>query len=90
MTYTELSNSLLILELGERATFREIRTRHRELVKSCHPDTGNEVEPGRIRSINATYRVVREYVESYRFSFSEDEFYEQNAEERIRFQFMAD
>jgi hypothetical protein len=31
-----------------------------------------------------------EYVESYRFSFSEDEFYEQNAEERVRMQFMTD
>jgi DnaJ-class molecular chaperone len=90
MNYTELSTALLILGLGERATLREIKARHREMVKSCHPDTGNEGEPERIRSINAAYRVVREYIEAYRFSFSEDEFYEQNSEERIRLQFMAE
>lgn len=90
MTYGELRESLLVLGLGERATLREIKSRHRDLVKSFHPDTGNEVEPGRIRSINAAYRAVREYVESYRFSFSEEEFYEQNPEERIRRQFMSD
>jgi DnaJ-class molecular chaperone len=90
MTYAELRESLRIFGLGERATLREIRTRHRELVKRYHPDSCNDDDPDRIRKVNAAYRVLREYVESYRFSFSEDEFYEQNPEERIRRQFMAD
>jgi DnaJ-class molecular chaperone len=90
MTYAELGESLRIFGLGERATLREIRKRHRELVKRYHPDSCNDDDPGRIRKVNAAYRVLREYVESYRFSFSEDEFYEQNPEERIRRQFMAD
>lgn len=90
MTYAELRESLLIFGLGERATLREIRTRHRELVKKYHPDSCSDDDPDRIRKVNAAYRVLREYVESYRFSFVEDEFYEQNPEERIRRQFMAD
>jgi len=90
VTYAELRESLLVFGLGERATLREIRKRHRELVRRYHPDAGNEDEPDRIRKVNAAYRVLRDYVESYRFSFSEHEFYEQNPEERIRMQFMAD
>jgi curved DNA-binding protein CbpA len=90
VTYAELSESLLVFGLGERATLREIRKRHRELVRRYHPDAGNEDEPERIRKVNAAYRVLRDYVESYRFSFAEEEFYEQNPEERIRRQFMTD
>ena len=90
MTYAELRESLRIFGLGERDTLRVIKVLHRELVKRYHPDAGNEDEPGRIRKANAAYRVLRDYVESYRFSFSEDEFYEQNPEERIRRQFMGD
>ncbi len=90
MTYAELRESLVVFGLDERATLREIRTRHRELVKQYHPDAANEDDPDRIRKVNMAYRVLREYVESYRFSFSEEEFYEQNSEERIRRQFMED
>jgi len=90
MTYAELRESLVVFGLNERATLREIRTRHRELVKRYHPDAVNEDDPDRIRKVNAAYRVLREYVESYQFSFAEDEFYEQNPEERIRRQFMSD
>jgi DnaJ-class molecular chaperone len=90
VTYAELRASLLIFGIAERATLREIRTRHRELVRRYHPDAGNQGEPEQIRRVNEAYRVLREYVESYRFSFSEEEFYEQNPEERIRMQFMAD
>ncbi|NMC73516.1 MAG: J domain-containing protein [Geobacteraceae bacterium] len=90
MTYAQLRESLLVFGIGERATLREIRERHRELVRRYHPDCGVQEEPKQIRRVNAAYRVLRDYVESYRFSFSEEEFYEQNAEERIRMQFMSD
>lgn len=43
-----------------------------------------------IRQVNAAYRVLLDYVSGYRFSFAEDEFYEQNPEERIRMQFADD
>jgi DnaJ-class molecular chaperone len=90
MTYEELQESLLVFGLGERATLREIKSRHRELVKRYHPDTQGGHDHVRIKNINAAYRILLEYVESYRFSFAEDEFYEQNAEERLRRQFMND
>lgn len=90
MTYAEIQNALLVLGLGERATLKEIKARHRELVKRHHPDTGNVAEPDMIRQVNLAYRIVSEYVSAYRFSFAEDEFYEQNPEERIWMQFADD
>lgn len=82
ITYTLLQEALRILGLGERATLREIKARHRELVKRHHPVVGDTNDPEVIRQINADYRVILDY-----FSFAEDVFYEQNSEERFRQQF---
>lgn len=90
MTYADLQEAIRVLEVGDRATIREIKSRHRELVKRHHPDTGNTAEPEMIRQVNAAYRVLLDYVSGYSFSFAEDEFYEQNPEERIRMQFADD
>lgn len=90
MTYADLQEALQVLGLSERATLKEIKCRHRKLVKRHHPDTGNICEPEMIRKINDAYRIVSGYVSAYRFSFTGDEFYEQNPEERIRMQFYDD
>lgn len=90
MTYADLQEALKVLGLGERATLREIKVRHRELVKRYHPDTGFAGEPDTIRNINAAYKILLDYVSNYRFSFAEEEFYEQNPEERIWMQFSDD
>ena len=90
MTYADLQAALRILGLCERATLRDIKTRHREMVKRHHPDADVESEPETIRQINAAYSIIVEYITEYRYSFAETEFYEQNPEERIRQQFMND
>jgi DnaJ-class molecular chaperone len=88
MTYIELQEAMLVLGLRERCTLREIKTRHRELVKRYHPDSGNSGDQDTIRNVNAAYRVLLDYVSEYRYSFDEAEFYEQNPEEQLRRQFM--
>lgn len=90
MTYRELKLALEVFGLGEHVTLKEIRSRHRELVKRYHPDTGNADHPDQIRKINAANQVLLEYVSQYSFSFTEEEFYEQNPEEQLRRQFMDD
>ena len=90
MSYACFHESLRVLGLGERATLKEIKARHRQLAKRHHPDTGNVDDQETIRKVNAAYRVLSDYVASYRYSFSEKEFYEQNPDERLRQQFMAD
>lgn len=90
MRYADLQEAIRVLGIGDRSSIREIKSRHRELVKRHHPDTGNTAEPEMIRQVNAAYRVLLDYVSGYRFSFAEDEFYEQNPEERIWMQFVDD
>ena len=90
MTYADLKEALLVMDLGERVTLKEIKIRHKELVKRYHPDTGNTAEPEMIRKVNAAYQVVLDYVAAYRFSFAKEEFFEQNPEERLRQQFADD
>ncbi len=90
MTYSDLKQALAVFGLAERATIGEIKARHRELVRRYHPDRGEDLDPERIRAINAAYAILRAYCDQYRFSFAEEEFYEQNPDERLRRQFARD
>ena len=87
MTYQGLKNALSVFGLGERATLRQIKTRHRQLVKAHHPDKQGTTDPQAMIRINAAHEILRVYCENYRFSFSEEEFLEQFPEERIKRQF---
>lgn len=90
MTYAELQKALRIMGLRERCTLKELKARHRELVKRHHPDRAAGGDQEAIRDVNAAYRVLLDYVSEYRFSFAEEEFYEQNPDELLRRQFMDD
>jgi len=90
MTYQELSSAREVFGLSERITLQELRSRHRELVKLHHPDAGNDEDSEPIRKINAAYQLLLDYVTQYSFSFTEEEFYQQNPEESLRRQFMDD
>lgn len=90
MTYERLRSAIRIFGLGERATLEEIKTRYRELAKRHHPDGGAAEDAEEIYRVNEANRVIKEYVESYRFCFSEREYLDQCPEERLRRQFMDD
>lgn len=87
MTYEKLKQAVQIFGLGERATLRQIKARHRELVKAHHPDQATTSDTAAIVRINAAYEILKAYCENYRFSFAEQEFLEQYPEEKIRRQF---
>ena len=87
MTYADLQQALLIFGLGERATLKDIKSRYRNLAKRYHPDTSTLEEADAMRKVNAANRIIQAYIAEYRFSFAEDEFYEQNPEERLYKQF---
>jgi DnaJ-class molecular chaperone len=90
MNYEELKEAVALFGLSGRATLKEIRARHRQMVKRHHPDAGADTDPAMIRRINDAYAVLSRYVADYRYDFGEAEFYEQNPEERLRFQFAGD
>ncbi|TLM64265.1 MAG: J domain-containing protein [Deltaproteobacteria bacterium] len=87
MTYRELQEALAVFGLGERATLKQIRTRHRELAKAHHPDRHAAADAQAMQRINAAYRILADYCSTYRYCFSEAEFLEQVPEERLRRQF---
>lgn len=87
MRYRELRQALELFGLPDRITLKELKKRHRELVRKHHPDSGGNDDGNAIRQLNAAYRILLEYTENYRLSFTEDEFYEQNPDERLRMQF---
>ena len=87
MTYRQLQDALAVFDLGERATLKQIKARHRTLAKAHHPDRGAASDPDKMRQVNAAYRILLDYCENYRFCFSEAEFFEQVPEERLRRQF---
>jgi DnaJ-class molecular chaperone len=90
MTYEDLKAALSVFGLGERATLQEIKTRYRDLAKRHHPDCGDREDTEEIYRVNEANRVILEYVESYRYCFSEQEYLEQDPEEQLRRRFMAD
>lgn len=90
MTHKDLLEAIDILGLEKQASLKEIKQRHRQLVKEHHPDSGHQSDPMIIRRINAAYKMLRSYCDNYRFSFDHDTFMLQNPEERIREQFYSD
>ena len=87
MNYNELKAALAEFGLSEQATLKKVRDRHRQLVREYHPDHGADPENDRIRQINAAYRILNEYLGDYRFDFSQETFYSQYPEERLKSQF---
>jgi len=92
MTYADLVAALHCFGYSEHEllTISQVKRRHRELVKSHHPDLAGISEDTAMARINASAALLMEYLNSYRFSFSEDEFYRQNPDEQLRRQFAED
>ena len=90
MTYDDFKIVLEIFGLDDsRVTVKEIKTKHRELVKKYHPDAGSK-DTDHIKKVNAAYKLLLGYCENYKLSFSQEEFYKQNPQEHLRNQYMED
>lgn len=92
MTYPELKEALYLFGFHENdlLTMKRIKQRHRNLVRKNHPDLHRDADPERIRRLNEAARTIMDYIQSYRFSFSQQEFYRQTPEEHLRNQFSWD
>jgi len=90
MEFSDLEQACRIFGLQEKASYVEIKKRHRELLRLHHPDHNSGADGEQIRLINAAYAVLEEYCSTYQFSFSKEEFMQQNPEARLRAQFAYD
>lgn len=77
MTYEKLQKALETLDIVTRITQVELKERYLKLSKMHHPDMP-EGDAKKFKEINEAYKLVNEYIQNYRFSFDEDEFYAQN------------
>ena len=89
MTYKDLRDALLLFGFEDRVTLSQIKERFRALAKEAHPDRGG-TGPWRMEQLNAAYAVLLSYCEQYRISFTEEEFFLQNDEARLHYQFADD
>ncbi len=66
-----------ILELGLRATRREIKAAYRRAARRWHPDrapAGGEAEyRARMQQVNAAHQILVQFIDSYRYSLVETE-----------------
>jgi hypothetical protein len=71
----EIDQARRLLGLGERASMAEIKIAYRQMCKQWHPDVVTDKTTGtrKMKDVNAAYRLLLEYCESYRFSFSPEE-----------------
>ena len=71
----EIDQARRLLGLGELASIAEIKTAYRQMCKKWHPDVLDDEETAKrtMKDINAAYRLLLEYCETYRFSFSPEE-----------------
>lgn len=87
LTREEIEKALATLELPVLVSLKEVRTRYRQMAKRYHPDRVNGKTD--MQNINAAYSFLKEYMETYKFSFSEEEvakqFPEENHAARFRF-----
>jgi DnaJ-class molecular chaperone len=71
----EIDRARRLLGLGKRASMAEIKIAYRHMCRQWHPDVVKDKKTGtrRMKDINAAYRLLQDYCESYRFSFSPEE-----------------
>ncbi|SMC10085.1 J domain-containing protein [Nitratiruptor tergarcus] len=72
---TLIHEALETLGLPPMVSYKEIKERYRELSKRYHPDRGDESE--KMAQINHAYEILKNYIENYKFSFSQEEILKQ-------------
>ncbi len=82
-----LQNALKVLELPQFVSLKEIKIKYYELSKKYHPDICEDKD--KMSEINNAYEILKNYIDSYRYSFDEEEIYKQYPEnyhaDRFRF-----
>jgi len=67
----EIESALDILGLPKLITKEDIKKQYHFFAKKNHPDMGGTASE--MEQVNAAYRLLMKYVESFRYTFEEDE-----------------
>jgi len=77
MNYEKLQKALESMDIVTRITQGELKEKYLKLSKIYHPDMPDG-DAKKFKEINEAYKLINGYIQNYRFSFDEDEFYAQN------------
>jgi len=71
--FKQIDHARKVLGLAESATLKEVKGAYRELSKKYHPDRSRKKKSEeKMKEINKAYKLLLDYCESYRFSFSKE------------------
>jgi len=74
---SEFQNAVKCLDLLSLTTQEQVRKKYLKLSRQYHPDMeGGSVE--KFQEIRESYEILVEYMENFRFTFSDEEFKQQN------------
>jgi ADP-ribosylglycohydrolase len=78
VTYKEIIKAKETLGLPEQASWEEIKTRYKELIRQWHPDKCTSDQDvaqynEMTAELNAAYAIIRAYCTEYQFSFREQD-----------------
>ena len=71
----EINDALKVFELPVFVSLKEIKKRYYHLSKKYHSDFYGKDD--KMVEINRAYEILKEYIENYKFSFSEEEILKQ-------------
>jgi len=69
--FEELTKAREFMSLPPLITLRELKKRYKELSKELHPDKGGSLEM--MQKLSESYKMLNDYIENFRFKFSEEE-----------------
>ncbi len=76
MDYEEFEKAVDCLGILTKLDQKTLKKNYLKLSKRYHPDM-EEGSDEKFREINEAYKLLKEYMDNYKFSFEKDEFLEQ-------------
>jgi len=76
LSFEEFKKALETLNITGTASLKEVKKTYREKVKNAQEQE--------LKELSKAYKIVVDFMESYPFSFSEDEFFRAYPEERLK------
>ncbi len=76
MQYEDFEKAIDSLELCSKSSLVDLKRNYRELSKQYHPDM-EEGSEEKFIELNEAYKMVKKYMESFRYSLDEEEFKKQ-------------
>ncbi|MDA7847895.1 J domain-containing protein [Sulfurospirillum sp.] len=76
MKYIEFEQAVESMQLCTKVSYKDLKSRYRELSKVYHPDMPDG-DALKFDEVTKAYKLLKKYMQEYRFSFDEEDFKEQ-------------